>query len=169
MAVPDTVLVGSDFAELVAWAFLAIPGLLYCAWRHLLRLKVCPDCGGPELMREARAAASRRSPNALPSEGPRIRNESGPVRWPRPFCSPRSRLRGGSLGVLFVGAALSAWLLGSLEVAAPTAAAEVVRGSGLLALAWLILQLFRVVRARDLLAECRTWDTGGRPLHIERI
>jgi len=44
----DTVLEGSDLAEIVAWCFFAVPGLLYCWWRHALRIKVCPFCGSDE-------------------------------------------------------------------------------------------------------------------------
>ena len=32
VAVPDTVLEGSDLLELLAWACFGIPGLLYCWW-----------------------------------------------------------------------------------------------------------------------------------------
>ena len=58
-AEPDTVLEGSDLLELLGWCCLAAPGLLYCWWRHALRIKVCAFCGSRELVREARAAAAR--------------------------------------------------------------------------------------------------------------
>ena len=45
MGEPDTVLEGSDRVELAGWCLLAVPGLLYCGWRHLNRFKVCPRCG----------------------------------------------------------------------------------------------------------------------------
>ena len=34
---PDTVLEGSDRVELLAWCCFALPGLVYCWWRHLCR------------------------------------------------------------------------------------------------------------------------------------
>ena len=61
VGVPDTLLPGSDFLELVLWSCLALPGLLYCGARHWLRMKACAQCGGASLLRESRAAALRPS------------------------------------------------------------------------------------------------------------
>ena len=102
---PDTRLEGSDLAEMLGWLCLALPGWLYCAGRHALRIKVCPRCGGRELVREARARAER---EALPAPGslfgPRIENLHGPVRWPAPLLA--------ALGGALTGAvALGAWAL----------------------------------------------------------
>ena len=92
----DTVLEGSDIVEMIAWGCFGIPGMLYCWWRHALRIKVCSVCGSGELVREARAAAARCLPQAQPPHEPGVCNLSGPVRWPRPFAVPRERLRHGT-------------------------------------------------------------------------
>ena len=55
---PQTLLAGSDRIEMVAWLCFALPGWLYCWWRHMLRIKVCGVCGGSSLVREARVAAA---------------------------------------------------------------------------------------------------------------
>ena len=89
---PQTLLPGSDRLEWLGWLCLGLPGWLYCAWRHALRVKVCGACGGSSLVREARAAAAR----APLVEPPPVRNLRGPVRWPRPFAAPRQRLRAGA-------------------------------------------------------------------------
>ena len=62
---PQTLLAGSDRIEMVAWLCFALPGWLYCWWRHRLRIKVCGVCGGSSLVREARVAAAN-DPHAAP-------------------------------------------------------------------------------------------------------
>jgi hypothetical protein len=106
----DTVLEGSDIVEMIAWGCFGFPGMLYCMWRHALRIKVCSVCGSSELVREARAAAARCLPEGPPHQ-PGVCNLSGPIRWPAPFALPRERLRHGCVlaslaGTLFVWMAL---------------------------------------------------------------
>jgi hypothetical protein len=169
VAVPDTVLEGSDLVELLAWACLGIPGLLYCWWRHSTRIKVCSHCGSPELMRETRAMALRHPPDALPTSGPHIRNLSGRERWPRPLRPPRTRLWTGGVGALFVSVALAAWLLAALDFAERDTARTIVQASLLLGFAWLVHQIVRVSRVGAILRGCRAWDERGRLLRIELI
>jgi hypothetical protein len=169
VAVPDTVLEGSDLVELLAWAGLGVPGFLYCWWRHLARIKVCPHCSSPELVREARVTALRRPSDALPAGDTRIRSLSGSVRWPLALRTPRARLRAGGVAVLLLSLALIAWLLAALEIAVPGAAQEIMRGSSLLGLACLAHQIVRVSRMRAALPGYQAWDEQGRPLRIERV
>lgn len=169
VAVPDTVLDGSDFVELLAWALFAFPGLLYCWWRHLNRAKVCPECRGTELLRESRASASRRIPDATPSGGQRIRNVGGPVRWPGALASPRERLRSGAVGAILLGASLLAWILGMLDFAPADEAFGVLCASAALCAFWTVHQGVLIARRRPaLVQQCRAWDQNGRTLHIEQ-
>ncbi len=168
VAVPDTVLEGSDLVELLAWACFGIPGLLYCWWRHLARIKVCPNCGSAELIREARAAALDRAPTAPPSSGPRIRSLSGSLCWPRALRTPRARLRNGGVS-LFLSLGLAAWLLAMLDLPASESVMVIAYASSLLGLAWLGHQIVQSSRMRSSLLRCRAWDEDGRPLHIEPI
>jgi hypothetical protein len=164
---PDTLIEGSDIVEMIGWLCFAIPGALYCSWRHALRIKVCPRCGGRCLVREARAAAARR---AWAADGPstlRVANLSGPMRWPEALRSPRARLRHGSAAVLLW---LCAWLscaagFAGLSDAAWTFAWIVaVAGVG-----WFTHEAFRIARVHEALNACRAWDDRGRALHIEAI
>jgi hypothetical protein len=168
VAVPDTVLEGSDLVELLAWACFGIPGLLYCWWRHLARIKVCPNCGSLELIREARAAALAQAPTAPPSSGPRIRSLSGSLCWPRSLCTPRARLWNGGASLL-LSLGLAAWLLTLLDLAASESALLIAYASSLLGLAWLGHQIVQISRMRSPLLRCRAWNEDGRPLHIEPI
>jgi hypothetical protein len=169
VAVPDTVLPGSDFVELLAWVCFGLPGLLYCWWRHINRIKVCPHCHGRELLRESRASAARRPPDAAPSSGQRIRNLAGPVRWPGALASPRERLRSGSVGALLLAASLLAWTLGMLDLAPADEAFSALCASALLCASWLLHQGLQIARQRPSVArQCRAWDQNGRTLHIEQ-
>lgn len=167
LAEPDTVLEGSERLELAAWCCFLIPGLLYCAWRHLSRAKACPRCGSHVLMRESRAAAARRPRWTAPEPPPRLL-DGGDFRWPRPLASPRRRLRVGGLGALLVAIACGAWLA---AVADPTPARHAVDLATLCWLAvtvWLARQYQRLAKSRED-EGCAAWDDQGRPLHIERV
>lgn len=168
VAVPDTVLEGSDLVELLAWACFGIPGLLYCWWRHLARIKVCPNCGSRELFREARAAALAQAPTAPPSSGPRIRSLSGSLCWPRSLRTPRARLWCGGISLL-LSLGLAACPLAMLDLAASQTLLVLAYASSLLGLAWVAQQIVQISRARSPLLRCRAWDEDGRPLHIEPI
>jgi hypothetical protein len=168
VAVPDTVLEGSDLVELLAWACFGIPGLLYCWWRHLARIKVCPHCGSRELIREARAAALAQPPTALPSSGPRIHSLSGTLCWPRTLRTPRARLWSGGISLL-LSLGLAAWLLALLDLATSETLLLMAYASSLLGLAWLGRQIIQLSRMRSPLLRCRAWDEDGRPLNIEPV
>jgi hypothetical protein len=164
----NTLLEGSDLVEMLAWCCFALPGLLYCWWRHALRVKVCASCGSRELIREARAAAERAPRQAPPAGGPRVRNLSGPVRWPRALAAPRARLRHGGVAACLVGTSLLCAVPALLNLAAADAALVTVHvttsGFGV----WLVYQAVRVAHMRATLPGCKAWDASGRPLRIER-
>lgn len=148
-AVADTRLDGHDDVEVLGWLVGGFPGALYCAWRHLLRMKLCGRCGGDALLRETRAATARQS--FLPATTrPRVHSERRWVRWPRHLVDPAARLRrsGG-------------WLAGWSLVAA---------GVWSLGAAVLLLVLAGEVRQRFLdgpREDCAAWDASGRALPIE--
>ena len=147
MAVPDTLLAGSDRLERVGWCLLGIPGWLYCAWRHWLRVKLCPDCGSDRLMREARAL------QGLPVAGSsRTRSACGGALWPPPFDQARVRLRLGGLALL-VGIAV----LPLAGLAGPAFT--------LVFAAWAWHVLARALRDRT--PNCAAWDASGRRLRID--
>ena len=165
----DTVLEGSDVAEMLGWCFFALPGLIYCWWRHALRIKVCSHCGGGHLVRQARAAQLREPIQAPPSAGPRVRNLTGPVRWPRALATPRERLRHGSVAALLetlLLISLAAVVLGFATGAPVTAAIAIF---GIANAAWILYEGVRISQKRASLPGCRAWDQNGRPLGIERI
>jgi hypothetical protein len=169
VAVPDTVIPGSDFAELVGWSCLAVPGWLYCLWRHWNRSKACPNCGSQALMRQSRASAARMG-QLSPMQTPLgIRNETGPVRWPAPFRFPRARLRNGTLGALPGSLALLSWLCGAMGWLSLSAIATVASVALLLSLAWVIHNGIRLARLESALARCHAWDEQGRSLRIEPL
>jgi hypothetical protein len=168
VAVPDTVLEGSDWAEAIAWCCFGVPGLLYCGWRHASRRKACPHCGSGELVREARAAAARHLPEAPSVHGPRILSLA-PIRWPRALRTPRARLRVGGVVALLFCMPLLIRLLAAVDLAAPETAALMIQASLGLLVPWLGLQAFQAVRLGPDLAACRAWDERGRPLRIERV
>lgn len=167
---PDTVLEGSDRVELLAWCCFALPGLLYCWWRHLRRSKICPECGGDALMRECRAAAARRAPQARAAGGSRFwSSESLGFVWPRPLGSPRERLRNGAVGSLLLAFGCGAWLLGALDLAPETRSVQAASAGGLLCASWLAWQIHQIARLRGTSDDCEAWDEQGRALRIEQI
>jgi hypothetical protein len=168
VAVPDTVLEGSDRVEALAWCCFGVPGLLYCGWRHASRTKSCPHCGSGELVREARAAAARSLPEAPSAYGPRILAFS-PIRWPSALRTPRARLRIGSVVALLFSLPAVIRLLAAVDLAAPETAALVIHASMGLLVPWLGLQALHFARLRPDLAACRAWDDRGRPLRIEQV
>ena len=168
VAVPDTVLEGSDLVELLAWACFGVPGLLYCWWRHLARIKICPNCGHRELIREARATALGQAPTAPPSSGPRIHSLSGALCWPSSLRTPRARLRSGGTALL-LSLGLAAWLLAVLDLPALESVQVMAYASSLLGLAWLGHQIVQLSRMRSPALRCRAWDEDGRSLRIEPI
>lgn len=173
-AEPETVLEGSDLAEIFSWLCFAVPGWLYCLWRHALRSKVCPACGGGSLIREARAAQLR---VAAPSIPPRIRSASGSFRWPHGLASPRERLLHGGitaaligslpLGQFWVGPGVV--LIGPDCLLDPGAIAIGAGTASLLGLfaGWLVFEFGRVMRMRA--PSCSAWDETGREFQIEVI
>jgi len=165
----NTLLEGSDLVEMLAWCCFALPGLLYCWWRHALRIKVCPFCGSRELVREARAAAERSPRQAPPSGGPRVENLAGPVRWPRALATPRERLRHGGVVASLVGAFLASAALSALGLAAPDGAVAAAYAIAVVCAGWITFQVVRVSQMRATLPGCKAWDHTGRPLRIERV
>ena len=164
----DTLLEGSDALEMLAWCCLALPGLLYCWWRHAMRLKVCPACGGRELVREARAARQRGPAWAPTATGPRVRNAGGPVLWPDGLATPRDRLRHGGVAALLAGLLVAAVAAASLGPAEGAAAAAL-SSAGAALLGWVGYQGTRLAQLRGSVTGCRAWDQRGRPLRIERV
>ena len=168
-AEPDTLLEGSDRVEMLGWCCFAIPGLLYCWWRHALRIKLCPFCGGEDLVREARAAAARAPRQAPASDGPRIFDGSGTRSWPRALAAPRDRLRHGGVVAALAGVWCLSVLLAALEFAAQAPAIAASNSTAAACAAWLLYQGVRIAKLRATLPGCRAWDPSGRPLHIERV
>jgi hypothetical protein len=165
---PDTLLPGSDRIELVAWACFALPGLLYCWWRHLGRRKICPICGSGDLMRESRASAARQAPQAPPPGGPRVLTSPGcALPWPAALRSPRGRLRTGSVAALASAFALAAWLLASLDPTPAAAMRQAAAFGSLLSASWIGWQVRQIARVRSRWLACEAWDEDGRRLHIE--
>jgi hypothetical protein len=165
----DTLLEGSDLVEMLAWCCFALPGLLYCWWRHALRIKVCAFCGSRELVREARALAGRLPPQAPPSGGPRVANLSGPVRWPRALATPRERLRHGGVVASLLGAFVTSAALAALGIWAGDGALAAGTGIAVACAAWIAFQVIRVSQMRATLPGCKAWDRSGRPLRIEQV
>ncbi|MBW2418763.1 MAG: hypothetical protein JRH19_09470 [Deltaproteobacteria bacterium] len=169
VSVPDTVLEGSDLLELIGWACFVLPGLLYSVWRHLLRFKVCPHCGSGDLMREARAAARRRQPDAYPSSGRRVRSLSGDVHLPQGLHAPRTRLWRLGFGASLVVAAALTLALAMLQVLSSDPAVAISCAASLLGLSWLLVEIHRLSRVQASVGSCRAWGADGRPLRIEQI
>ena len=168
-AEPDTVLDGSDLVELLGWCVFAVPGWLYCVWRHVGRRKACAFCGSGELIREARATRRRMAPQAPSSHGPRVLGETGPASWPRGLATPRERLRHGGVGAALVVALLLSWALAATSLAAARSAAGANAALTLLCASWMLHQIARVRRLRRELPGCRAWDGRGRPVSIELL
>ncbi len=162
----DTVLEGSDAIEMLGWCCFVWPGLLYCWWRHALRIKLCGFCGSRELVREARAAAARRPAQAPSVGGARVRSEFAPLDWPTALACPRDRLRvGGSLLLLAVMFSASA----ALDVAVADDALILLHAVVAAAAAWVLRREIRVAKLRAALSDCRAWHADGREIQIERI
>ncbi|MEM7411780.1 MAG: hypothetical protein AAF430_16235 [Myxococcota bacterium] len=161
IAVPDTWVPGSDRAELAAWCLMGAPGFAYCALRHARRVKLCANCGGEELMREARR--SRREAHD-PSDVSRVFTEHG-TPWPRALAAPKARLRRGAAlaaGGLACVVALFAGTGHFGSVGGPA----VGQASALVGMSWLFLQMALLHRAP---APWQAWDERGRPLDIDRL
>jgi hypothetical protein len=154
---------------MLAWCCFALPGLLYCWWRHALRIKVCAFCGSRDLVREARAAAARSPRQAPPSGGPRVENLVGPVRWPHALATPRERLRHGGVVASLAGAFLASAALAALGIAARDGAVAAAYALAVICAAWIAFQVVRVSQMRATLPGCKAWDRSGRPLRIERV
>jgi hypothetical protein len=170
LEVPETVLPGSDFVELVSWCCFGLPGLVYCALRHLNRYKACVRCGSVALMREARASAARRLPDAPPLSGPRVRNVAGPVSWPPSLATPRVRLRKGAGGAILLSFALAAFGLGLVDLVSPRLAFGVMLGATGATLLWLSRRILELAcRPARSLERCQAWDDEGRTLRIEPV
>jgi hypothetical protein len=163
---PDTLLDGSDRVEMLAWACLALPGLIYCWWRHLGRRKLCSLCGGDSLMRESRAAASRRMPSRDPFGSSRILASGRALPWPDALGSPRGRLRSGGLAACASAFALVAWLIGTLDPSSQHAR-EAAGLAWLVCASWLAWQTHHMTRARTRWLGCEACDESGRRLPIE--
>jgi hypothetical protein len=104
--VPDDLVAGSDRLELLAWALLLVPGLLYCGWRHANRRSVCPHCGSSDLLRESRASRERHEADGTPDRARRTVWASPRVRW---LGLPGARLRVTGGGGALVAAAFAGW------------------------------------------------------------
>jgi len=151
-AIADTRLEGSDWLEMATWLLGGVPGWIYCAWRHHLRIKVCGVCGSQALMRESRAQALLQLPQAPPAApGTRISNLSGPSRWPRALREPRQRLQNSWAWLL-------AWLLVAAGLHIPAT---------IVAAVFFVREVKREVAWRSGPGRCRAWDAQGRPLQIE--
>ncbi len=164
-----TVLEGSDIVEMIAWGCFGVPGLLYCWWRHALRIKVCSVCGSGELVREARAAAARSLPQAPPAAEPGVCNLSGPVRWPRPFAVPRERLRHGFVLASLAGTLFVCLALVALGIASRASMIAVIPWIATACGGWILYEVVHVSRVRASWSSCKAWDRYGRPLRIERV
>jgi len=160
---PDTLVAGSDLVEMLGWLCLAVPGWLYCLWRHGVRLKVCAHCGSNSLIREARAAQARRFPTE-PRIVRRVRSARGRDRWPQPLATPRERLRHGGVGAIFI-AGLVVFGISSATPQASDDAVGAALAFGALSTVWLIFETARIVRRRS--PGCAAWDASGRRLAIE--
>ncbi|MDH5566281.1 MAG: hypothetical protein OEY15_06410 [Myxococcales bacterium] len=167
-AVPETLLAGSDRLELLAWLCLALPGLLYCALRHLLRRKLCPHCGSADLVREAHATAVRVGFMRSEITTTRIRSARRAVAWPAGLTSPRERLRRGSAGLASAAALAIAGLVwaSALEPALLSGVLTWASGLGIM---WWKRPGERLAPFERRSTRCAAWDAQGRPLPIERL
>lgn len=109
---PNTLIGGSDLLELVLWACLVVPGLLYCGWRHASRCKVCAHCGSPHLVREARAARERAGEPVAGAGGGFVYSSR-----PLPFLGPPgTRFRRLTAGGALASVALVSWAVVSMDL-----------------------------------------------------
>jgi len=162
-AEPDTVITGSGLVEMLGWLCLAVPGWLYCWWRHSVRLKVCAHCGSDSLIREARAAQARR-PRTEPRAVQSVQYERGSDHWPRALATPRDRLRHGGIGALLVMGLVAFAMLGAIP-RPPESAVGAALSFGTLSAIWLIFEATRIVRLQP--SKCAAWDASGRTLAID--
>ena len=160
LGVPDVRIEGSDLAELLAWSCFALPGLLYAAWRHADRYRVCTECRSARLVYEPRAAARRRPLGADGPDGPRILTEPSRVVWPRALRTPGQRVRRGGVAASLLGRVLATQLF--------DAPPQLSLASALAGASGLGFQLREISRTRRALPACAAWDQNGRPLRIER-
>ena len=159
VGVADTWIPGSERAELAAWCCLGLPGLVYCAWRHLLRIKHCPGCGGRELIREARAS-SRGLGDARRIA--RVHSD-GVSPWPLALRTPRERLRRGAALAAFGLLAAIAAVDGSLTDTS-TGHEAIGHASALFSMSWVFVQIALFHRAPS---PWRAWTENGRPIDVE--
>ena len=167
--IPATLLEGSDLLEMLGWLCFGLPGLVYCRFRHSVRIKVCTDCGSDNLVREARRAARRHAPVARSFAGESIRNRRGLVRWPLLLRAPRDRMRIGTVALLLIAfpfVSSSAAQLGAMN-AEPNGASVV--GASLLGVLWLGSEILSFWRRGAWLSGGRAWDQTGRALRIELL
>jgi hypothetical protein len=154
IAVPDTWIPGSDLAEVAAWCCLGVPGLAYCAWRHVQREKHCADCGGGNLVREARA--SRRGVENQCAQT----HSRGSAAWPRALRTPRRRMRSGiawaALGLLGV-------LSGLLPFPAATSQAALGHTAAFFSMSWMFVQIALFHKSPT---PWLAWDESGRPVEV---
>jgi hypothetical protein len=153
-SVPATLLRGSDLVEMLGWLCFGVPGLVYCWWRHFVRIKICADCGSENLLREARAASRRHSPVARSLGGDPIRNRRGPILWPAALRAPRDRMRIGAAALLLFAAPFASWDVVQLA-------------ASLISALWLGREIVALRRRAAWLSACRAWDASGRPRRIE--
>jgi len=166
-AIADTLLPGSDRIEMLCWCAFAVPGFVYCWWRHWLREKRCAHCGSEALVRESRAAAARAG--GFDVEASRITDASGRLHFPRALVAPRERLRRGAAAVALGFAALVFAAAQSLGWLDPRAAVGLAHACAAGTFGWLAVQCVRVTRFRGERGRCRAWDAAGNPLPIERL
>ena len=160
---PDTVLDGSDRMELVGWLLLAVPGLVYCWWRHAAPSWTCVHCGSEALVR-----ASKRSKDAPPMR-PRVRSRRGEIEWPQALATPRERmLHGGAGAALFIATLMASWLAAMARVSIGQSLGLSLMFAASWSL-WLGYEVVRVVRSKARGTGCRAWDGDGRSLRIETI
>ena len=138
---------------MLGWCAFAVPGWLYCAWRHAARGKVCAYCGGGELVREARAVRGRRTPQAPPSHGARILRGPRRPHWPHGLATPRERLRQGGAGAVLSAALLVSWTSGVLSLVDQRTATGTTVATTLLCACWMLHQIARVARRRNWIGE----------------
>jgi hypothetical protein len=165
--VPATVLEGTDVVEMLGWLCFGVPGLVYCWWRHYVRIKVCAHCGSENLIREARAASRRQPPVARSYSGEPIRNRRGAVLWPRALRLPRDRMRIGATALLLLALPFASWGVAQLCAMGPEPSAASVGGASLLGALWLGREILSLGRRATWLGACRAWDASGRPRPIE--
>ncbi len=60
---------GSWRLEVVLWCLLAMPGLVYTAWRFARRRRRCGDCGSADLVPDDSPAGRLAAQTSLPSRG----------------------------------------------------------------------------------------------------